>query len=129
MSKKGIYGDNPEISALSSVYGRCVKVLTGEDFMSHDDSVYNARWSTSGMILLHYNNAHYQLLEDESQATISAEGEVKGRAERKELPLGAADIESSTVSIDLSRPGTTVMKRKRCLPAHLRDYSLHSCYF
>lgn len=72
MSKKGVYGDNPEIAALSKVYGVCIEVLVGDEFLKHNDSTYNEENSKNGHIFLHYNpkSKHYNLLQESKQTVL-----------------------------------------------------------
>lgn len=63
MNKNSVYGDNPEVTALSDFYKRCVKIYSGSTFNYHNDSVYNERYSSLGVIYLHFHESHYDLLQ------------------------------------------------------------------
>lgn len=64
MTKPGVYGDNPEIAAISAVYRVCIKIHVGADYKTHGDSIYNKKFASSNTIHLHFDPImkHYNLL-------------------------------------------------------------------
>ena len=68
MSRPGVYGDNPEVAALSTVYGIFLKVLVGPMNEEHGDSLYNREKMSSGITILHYDQErkHYDLFKRQS---------------------------------------------------------------
>lgn len=92
MSCSGVYGDNPEIAALSAVYGICIKVLVGPKNEEHGDSVYNREKMASGITILHYDpeTKHYDLLKQSSVRSMQSQDKenINTENENKTLAIG-----------------------------------------